>query len=279
MVEPLVFAAVLAAAAMHAGWNALAKRGLEPARAVTLIAIATSLAALPLLPWVALPRGELWLWIVGSAVLHTAYKLALIEAYSAGELGQVYPIARGTAPLIVALVGVLWLGETLAPELFAGVLVLSFGVILMALKGSGPRPEPAAIGYALATACAIAAYTLVDGHGARRAPSAASFALYLFVIDGAMIAAVFLARWGPREMIGLARHWRHGLIGGTLSLGAYWVAIWAMTQAPIAAVAALRETSVLFALLLSRVLLGERLGLGRLGAALMILAGAVLVRA
>ena len=149
----------------------------------------------------------------------------------------------------------------------------------MALKGARPRPAPAAVAYALATACAIAAYTLVDGLGARLAPSAGSFALYLFVIDGVLIAAIFLARRGPRELIALAGHWRHGMIGGTLSLGAYWIAIWAMTQAPIAAVAALRETSVLFALLLSRALLGERLGLGRLGAAFMILAGAVLVRA
>ncbi len=275
-----VFLAVLAAAALHAGWNAVVKIGLDRFLSVTLIALAAAAVSLVCLPFTDAPRGAVWWWILASAVLHTGYKIFLVQAYKAGDLGQVYPLARGAAPLIVAMVSLAALQEGLDTANLAGILVLVAGVWIMSLRGGHQvsRLNRTAVLYALGTSCFIAGYTLVDGLGARQATSATSYTLYLFIIDGVLIAALCLALRGWQGFRRMGTVWKSGLAGGVMSLGAYWIAIWAMTQAPIASVAALRETSVLFAIAIATVVLKERLTAWRLAAAVVISGGTVLLR-
>ena len=277
--ETTVFLAVLAAAAMHAGWNAVVKIGLDQFLSVTLVSVAAGAVALACLPFTEAPTGAIWYWLLASAVLHTGYKIFLVQAYKAGDLGQVYPLARGAAPLIVAGVSLAALEEGLDSANLAGILVLVAGVWLMSLRGGHQvrRLDRAAVFYAFATSCFIAGYTLVDGLGARRATSAMTYAVYLFVIDAVLIAIVCLALRGWQAIRRMEGVWKSGLAGGAMSLGAYWIAIWAMTKAPIAAVAALRETSVLFAIVIATMVLKERLTPWRLAAAAVISGGTVLL--
>lgn len=278
--DTTIFFAVLAAAAMHAGWNAVVKIGLDQFLTVTLVAVAAGAVALACLPFTEVPTGAVWYWILASAVLHTGYKIFLVQAYKAGDLGQVYPLARGAAPLIVAAVSLVALEEGLDGANLAGIGVLVAGVWLMSLRGGHQVRglNRTAVLYALGTSCFIAGYTLVDGLGARQAASAMSYTIYLFVIDAALIAIVCLAMRGWKGVKRMEGVWKSGLAGGALSLGAYWIAIWAMTQAPIATVAALRETSVLFAIVIATVVLKEKLTPWRLAAAFVISGGTVLLR-
>jgi drug/metabolite transporter (DMT)-like permease len=280
-VDSLVFAAVLAAALLHAGWNAVVKVGLDRFSSVLLLALVQSGLALALLPFFPAPGPPSWPWIAASALLHTGYKLFLIRAYEHGDLSQVYPLARGTAPLLTALVGALGLGESLTPLRTLAVLVIGLGVVLMSAKGgpglaSAPRK---ALAYALGTAAATASYTLVDGVGARLSGSASGFTLWMFAGDGAGMLAYALATRGHAALPTLLPAWRAGVAAGAMSLGSYWIAIWAFTRAPIALVAALRETSVLFAMLIAVLLLRERVGPWRWAAAGLIACGVVLARA
>lgn len=194
MIDDLVFVAVLAAAVMHAGWNALVKLSLDRFSAILLLAIAQSVAALLLLPLFAVPAAAAWPWLAASCGLHTGYKLFLIRAYAHGDLAQVYPLARGTAPPLVALFGALFLGELLGAGKLAAILAIATGVILMSLRGGEglARIPGKALGYALGTACFTAAYTLVDAVGARLSGTASGFALWMFVFDGAAMLAVGL---------------------------------------------------------------------------------------
>jgi drug/metabolite transporter (DMT)-like permease len=279
VMEPLVFAAVLAAAALHAGWNAVVKVGLDRFSSVLLLSLVQSGLALALLPFFPLPAPAAWPWIAASALLHSGYKIFLIAAYEHGDLSQVYPLARGTAPLAVALVGALALGEAMTPVKGSAVVAIALGVVLMSLKGGELGAIPAkALAYALGTAAFTASYTLVDGVGARVAGAASGFTLAMFVGDGLGMAAYGLARRGGGALRALMPAWRSGLAAGAMSLVSYWVAIWAFTRAPIALVAALRETSVLFAMLIAVGVLGERAGPWRWAAAALILAGVTLMR-
>jgi drug/metabolite transporter (DMT)-like permease len=242
--------------------------------------MASGSVSLLCLPFVAVPTGAIWYWIAISAVLHTLYKLFLVRAYAAGELGQVYPLARGAAPLIVAAVSMGIIGADLGTAGVIGILVLVSGIWLMSLRGGQQlrNLDRQAVFFAIGTSCFIAGYTLVDGYGARRAASASSYVLYLFVLDALLMFTICAARRGTSGFRSMQRVWKGGVAGGAMSLGAYWIATWAMTVAPIPAVAALRETSVLFAVAISTIVLKERLTLWRLGAALLIVAGVTLVR-
>lgn len=270
-----VFFAVLAAAFMHAGWNALIKVRLDRFLSVSLMSFGMGAISLVCLPFVAAPSGETWVWILLSAALHTGYKLFLIRAYGEGDLGQIYPLARGTAPLLTAVGSALLIGELVSPLTGLSILVLSLGILLMSLRGGDgiARMSRTAVAYALGTSLFIAAYTLTDGVGGRSAESASSYTVWLFLIDGFWMGLLCVALRGRTAVDAMLPAWRIGLITGGLSLGAYWIVIWAMTKAPIAAVAALRETSILFALALSAVFLKERLTPWRLSAAGLILAG------
>jgi drug/metabolite transporter (DMT)-like permease len=276
----IVFLAVLAAALMHAAWNAVIRVGLDRFSSILLLSMTQSGLALILLPFVALPAPAAWPWVAGASVLHTGYKLFLIRAYQHGDLSQIYPLARGAAPPIVALGGILLLGERLHPLGYAAVAAIALGVALMAFRGgaSSARLSGKALGYALATAAFVAAYTLADGKGARLAETATGFAMWMFVGDGLIMLLYTLATRGRAGLKAVLPAWRTGLPAGTLSLGSYWIALWAFTQAPVALVAALRETSVLFALLIGALFLREEAGRWRVAAGLCIGAGVVMMR-
>jgi drug/metabolite transporter (DMT)-like permease len=275
-----VFFAVLAAALMHAGWNAIIKVRLDRFLAISLMGLAMGSLSLVGLPFVAVPQGITWVWILASAALHTGYKLYLIRAYSAGDLGQVYPLARGSAPLLTALAGFVLLGEVLNPVMAAGIVILCLGIVVMSMRGGSAlaQLDRRAVSYALATSGFIAAYTVTDGVGARGAASASSYALWMFLIDGFWMAALCLMLKGRGVFAVMMREWKTGLITGGLSLAAYWIVIWAMTRAPIAAVAALREVSILFAVVISVMALKERLTGWRIASSLLIVAGVVALR-
>lgn len=274
--ETTVFLAVIAAAALHAGWNALLKIGLDRFLTATLIQIGAGLVALCALPLVAQPQASAWPWIALSALLHIGYNFFLARAYQYGDLGQVYPIARGSSPLMVALLSLLLLHDGLGALQFLGLLVLVLGIWLMALRGGQHKaPQGAMLGCALMTALFIAGYTLSD---AISNGDALSYSLWLFTVNGVVMAVVLAISRGPRAFLQLGPHWRGGLAGGAMSMAAYTIVIWAMTQAPVALVSALRETSVVFAVLLGVVLLKERLRPIRLLACAVIAAGVVVMK-
>jgi len=278
--DPLVFAAVLVAAAFHASWNALVKIRLDPFLAIVLIAAMAGLVSLPLLLFVPVPPLPAWPWLIASVITHTGYYIGLAGAYRSGDMGQVYPIARGTAPLMTAIGGAILVGEYFSPSGWGGIVALTSGVFLLSLRGGGDLAHlnRRAVAFALFTAITICCYSLVDGIGARTAGNAHGYALWLFVIDGAFISCIALVMHGTSVVPSMARFWASGLIGGVLSLVAYWIVIWAMTVAPIALVAALRETSVLFAAAIAVVILKEPLRATRIVAAIMIVTGLALIR-
>lgn len=278
--DPVVFAAVIAAAMAHAGWNAIAKRAMDPVQGVTLMAVLAGAIGLPLLPLVGLPGPAALPFLLASAALHLGYNLMLAEAYRAGGLGLVYPIARGAAPAAVTLLGALLFAEVPSPAGLLGVALIVAGVGAMSVR----RPadlllaDRRAVRFALGTAAFIAAYTLVDGQGARHSGNPHGYAVLLFVLDGLVTALWLLARRGGAAFALAPRARAPALLGAAMQLGGYWVVIWAMASAPIALVAALRETSVLFATLLALLVLREPVAPFRLLAAGVILAGALLIR-
>jgi drug/metabolite transporter (DMT)-like permease len=275
-----VFLAVLAAAACHAGWNALLKLKAEPIVATCLVAAASGLVAVPFVFLAGLPSPAAWPYVLASVAIHIVYYLALAQAYKFGDLGQVYPIARGTAPLMTAALATFWLGEGLGTYGWVGIVVLAAGILLLAVRGGRAleRFDARSVGFALLTSLTITAYTLVDGIGARVSGSALQYTVWLFLLSGGAMAAYGFARVGRRLAADFAANWQLAIGGAALSTAAYAIAIWAMTVAPIALVAALRETSVLFAALLGMVLLREPVLPARIAAACLVLAGVVLVR-
>jgi drug/metabolite transporter (DMT)-like permease len=278
--DTFVFAAVLFAAACHAGWNAAIKRTLDPLATTVLISIGAALVSLAALPFIGLPNADAWPWVIASIAIHLVYFAALIESYRAGDMGQVYPIARGTAPLLTALASPLFVNERIGILAWIGILLLAGGVILLSLRGGRDlaKLDRRAVGFALLTALTICAYSLVDGIGARLAGSAHAYSIALFAGIGPVMVVYALIRSGPDAMRAWGHFWATGLAGGALQLGSYGIAIWAMTLAPIAIVAALRETSVLFGALIAVVFLKEPLLANRIVAAVMIVAGLIAIR-
>jgi drug/metabolite transporter (DMT)-like permease len=278
--DPIVFAAVLVAAACHAGWNATIKGGLDPLATTVLISVGAAVVAGAFLPIVGPLAPDAWPWCGASVLIHLLYFAALIESYRAGDMGQVYPIARGSAPLMTAIATTTLIGERLSLAGWGGIILLVCGVMLLSLRGGRDIAplDRKAVGFALFTAVTICAYSVVDGVGARHAGSANAYSVTLFAATGPVMAMYALARRGREVIAGMVRHWRIGIAGGTLQLGAYGLVIWAMTVAPIAIVAALRETSVLFGALIATVILKEPLRAPRVAAALMIVAGLTLMR-
>jgi phosphonate utilization associated putative membrane protein len=253
-----VVAAVLFGAMLHAGWNVLVKSSTDKALDTALIHLLGSLIAIPLVALVGWPPASAWPWLAASLVIHVAYYTALAGAYQHGDLGLTYPLMRGTAPLLVALSATLTLGETLAPLAWIGVLAVSAGVLTLGLSKHAFE-APKAVRFALVNAVIIAIYTVVDALGVRASGQALQYVATLFLLDGWPFALiVFFRRRGGGGVLPYARkRWPLALVGAAASLGSYGIALWAMTQAPVATVAALRETSVLFAVLLGVWLLKE----------------------
>jgi phosphonate utilization associated putative membrane protein len=270
--------AVLASALLHAGWNALVKAGSDKALDTALLNLVGGLLALPLLAAAGWPAAAAWPWLLASALVHVGYYALLTAAYRHGELSLTYPLMRGAAPLLVALASVAAFGERLSPLSWAGVLGVSLGVLVL----GGPRPgrgSGRAVTLALANAVVIATYTIIDGHGVRASGNAVGYVAALFLFNALPFGALVLARRGWRPA------WQHGrrrapmaALGAAASLGAYGIALWAMTRAPVASVAALRETSVLFAALLATWQLQERFTPQRALGTAVILAGIAALR-
>jgi len=280
LMENVVFLAVLFAAACHAGWNALIKVGLDPLSTTTLISVGSGLVALVLFPFVGLPASGAWPWLVASVAIHLIYFASLIESYRTGDLGQVYPIARGSAPLMTAAATTVIVGERLSLVGWTGILALVAGVLLLSARGGRDLAvvDRRAIGFALFTAITVCGYSVVDGIGARASANPNAYSVCLFIGIALVMVPYALYRDGRDVMPAMHLYWRRGLAGGALQFLSYGIAIWAMTIVPIAIVAALRETSVLFGDAIAVVLLKEPLRAVRIVAALMIVCGLILIR-
>jgi drug/metabolite transporter (DMT)-like permease len=278
--ENIVFVAVLFGAACHAGWNALIKIGSDPLSTTTLIAIGSAVFGLAFLPFFGMPAAAAWPWLIASALIHLLYFAALIESYRTGDLGQVYPIARGSAPLLTAAASAVFVGEQLSLTGWSGIAVLAVGILLLSARGGRALAtiDRRAVGFALATALTICGYSVVDGVGARASHNPQSYVLWLFIGNALLLTPYALWRNGRALLPVMQRYWLSGLAGGALSAIAYGIVLWAMTLAPIAVVATLRETSVLFGAAIAVIWLKEPLSAARIVAALLIVAGLVLIR-
>ena len=282
-----VVAAVLCGALLHAGWNALVKSSGDKPLDTALVHLLGAVVALPLLAIVGLPGTAGLPYIAASLVIHIGYYIALAGAYQHGELGLTYPIMRGFAPLLVALGSGSLLGEAPSAAAWVGVIGITLGVSLVGLAHPGEAlHHRKALAYAFANAAIIAVYTVVDGRGVRAevaaGGSALRYVMLLFVLDGIAYPALVWFRRGPAgraAILSYARQrWPLAMLGGSASIGSYAIALWAMTRAPVASVAALRETSVLFAAVLGTVLLKERFGLQRAIGTAVIVAGVMALR-
>ncbi len=268
-----IAAPVLFAAMLHASWNAMLKGGRDGFWGMTVMGIATSLACAAALPFLPLPARASWPYIAGSALLHVGYNAFLVRAYRRGDFGSAYPIARGSSPLLVTLGAALAAQEVPTLIGMAGIVLVSIGIISLAFRGR-QLPETG-IFYALGTGFFIAAYSVTDGIGGRLSGSAVSYTLWMCVIWGATALPLYKFRrpgaaiWQGTRATGLAA------LGGVVSVLAYGIVIFAMTVAPMGSVSALRETSVLFAVLLGRIFFGEKLTARRIVSVLVIAAGAL----
>ncbi len=276
---PEVFAMVLGAAFLHAAWNALVKVNADRLIMVAIMMVSQAIIAIIALPFIEFPTAASWPYIWTSTAIHTAYFSFLVLAYQYGDLSHVYPISRGSAPLIVALVSVVIIGETLSHQELLSVVLIALGIMSLTLtRGASGLKEPKAIFYALGTGIFIAGYTIVDGLGARLADSAHSYVFWLNIFDGIPITimALYLKRGQVLEQV--RKSWKPGVLAGIVSLLAYWIVIWATTLAPLALVSAVRETSMVFAVLFGVVFLKEKLNLTRLLSTSITLFGAVLLK-
>lgn len=270
---------VLLAALMHASWNAIAKSSTSKLLDITTMALAGGAICALALPFVPLPEPDVWPWLAASLLLHFLYFMALVGAYRWGDLSHAYPLMRGVAPLLVALLGVFLLDDRLTVSMWAGVLLISGGILVpFWLRPAGEGAHWKGTLFALANTVIIATYTLVDGFGTRLSSNPLSYCLWLFLLDPLPILALALARHRGGVWTYMQRRWLPCAIGGALTIAAYGIVLWAMTRAPIAAVAALRETSVIFAALIGSVLLREGFGALRIGGAVLVACGIAALR-
>jgi drug/metabolite transporter (DMT)-like permease len=276
-----VFCIVLLAAALNAGWNSAVKIGGDRVGVMALTTLMGSFISLLALPWVTLPAVESWTLLLLSVAVHTAYHLVLPLAYDHGDLGQVYPIARGVAPLVVTVAASVLAGEQPGAGGAMGVACLSVGILVLALSGRGKGCAGAhrkAIGYALLAGLLIAAYTVIDGLGARRSGSPLGFAVLVTLVDG-ITAAIAVLWWKGRAALRVdGRTLRLCTTASAMQMGAFWIAVWALARAPMGMVSALRETSVLMVALISAFVLREGVGPRRLVSAALVCGGIALIR-
>ena len=274
MLSPFSIILVLLAAFLHASWNALLRGGLNRAQSMAIMNATLGIAGLGLLAVAGLPAPASWVYVVVSGVLHWIYVALLVVTYRSGDLGETYPVARGSSPALVALGGSLFAGEWMNPLGIAGVGLVSVGIFMLAAaKG---RLRHMNLPWALATGVSIAAYTVVDGFGVRASGNWLGYtaAIFAFFI---VVPLWFLAKAGTAFFRAPANEAGKAVGGGVISIAAYGAIIWAMQSSPMGAVSALRETSVVFAALLGAAFLRERLTPHRMAACCIIAAGAVFV--
>jgi drug/metabolite transporter (DMT)-like permease len=271
-----VFAVVLSAALLHATWNAIVKAGGD--KFLTTIMVTTAAAALSaaLLPFLRTPAMASWPFAIASALFQITYFLLVARTYQITDMSQAYPLMRGTAPLIVALVSVFWLGEALSPIAWFGVIGICLGIFSIAL-GTNLKDRKG-LYLALLNALVIAAYTLIDGIGVRRSGTPAAYTLWVFLLTGLPLTLWAMTARRSSFLAYLRRYWRLGIAGGIGTTTSYGLALWAMTLAPVAVVAALRETSILFGIMIAGLVLKEPIGPRRVISACIIAGGAAILR-
>lgn len=277
--ELTVFLAVLVAALMHASWNLLVKLKLDRFLSLFLLQTLMGLMGIAMLVFFAWPSRASLPYVVASGVLHTGYNIFLARSYRDGDLSLVYPIARGAAPLITLLATWLVASEQISAVTAIAIGILVSGIWLVAVgKSKSLKLDRVSLFFALGTSCFIAAYTVVDGLGGRLSGAASGYTAMVFILDAVfMFGAGFYMR-GPGILRSVAPFWKSGILGALLSASAYWIVIWAMTLAPIAAVAALRETSILFVILMSAKYLKEQMSWMRVVGGVLVVLGAVALR-
>lgn len=269
---------VLCAAVLHASWNAMLKGGDDRLRAMVVMSITSALLSCSVIPFVPWPHEDSWPALLTSAALHVFYNLFLVRAYRRGDLGQVYPIARGISPMLITLGAAIFAGEYLVPWALAGIVLVSLGILSLA-RGWAAQATRSDVGIALTTGVFIAAYTLVDGIGARLSGHALAYTVWLFALDGLPMPIIYwLARgWHGHPLLQPTAATGKAAAGGAISLIAYGLVIWAASIGPMGPVSALRETSVVFAALIGRIFLAENLTGRRLLACLSVAIGACLL--
>jgi len=273
-----VLVAVMAAAFMHATWNALIKLGTSKLTSMLILTVVQGGFGLIIALTRPMPDPHVWLWLLASGVFHSAYKLFLAYAYEQGDLSRVYPIARGTAPMVVLAISALFLADKIAGWEYVGIIILGLGILLMARGVFSSGESRKLLPFALGSAMATAGYSIVDGLGAREAGDAVAYVGWLFALDAVFFTPCCLALRGRSVLQANRKAWIMGSIAAVFSYGAYAIAVWAMTVAPIALVAALRETSILFAVLIGAVAFGEKMNLQKGIAAALIVAGVIVTR-
>lgn len=270
--SPLVISLVLCAAILHASWNAVLRGRDDKLWSVTVMSFAATVVAVPVVALLPLPTAASWPYLALSVVLQVVYSWFLVIAYKLADLGQVYPMVRGSVPLLVTLGAAVFAGERLSTPALSGIVLVSLGIMSLAL-GKG-RAHPKAVAAALANSVVIATYTVTDGIGARLSGNPFAYVSWIFVLYGLAMPAAFMAMRGRLEVRWSAPETRTALLAGIVQLVTYGTVIWALTMAPIGPVSALRETSIVFAALIGRMFLREPLTARRLGACLVIAAGA-----
>lgn len=271
-----IYLLVLSAALLHASWNAILKNGEDRFRSIVLMTAASSLACLPALFRLPVPLRACWPEVVLSSALHVGYNLFLVRAYRHGDLGQVYPIARGSSPLLVTLGAALVAGEQPGLLTAGGIVLVSAGILSLARGWTGA--SRAGIATALATGAFIAAYSVTDGVGGRLSGDPIAYSAWLFVLDGVPMVVIFLLMRGWRApLFDRSRETAMSAVGGLVSIVAYTAIIWAASISPMGPVSALRETSVIFAALIGWLFLGERFSARRLGSCALVALGAILL--
>ena len=271
-----VFAIIMLGAALHATWNAVVKGGDNKLLTTCMIASIASLIAATVIPFLELPAKESWPFIGASVILQVVYFVLVASTYRIADMSQTYPIMRGTAPLLVATASVGLLSESLSSFAWLGIAIICIGILSMAAAPSIGQRKGMLL--ALVNAAVIASYTLIDGVGVRKSGAPAAYTLWIFLLTGLALAVWAFAVRRREFCRYLARHWRPGVIGGFGTVVSYGLALWAMTAAPMATVSALRETSILFGVVISALVLKEQLTRRRIMAACIIAGGAMLLR-
>ncbi|MGL4309908.1 MAG: EamA family transporter [Paracoccaceae bacterium] len=273
-----VFALVLMAALLHAGWNALVKGAGDKLVLAMGICVAASALAILALPFVAVPARASWPYILVSVSLQTLYYFLVAAAYGRIDMGLAYPVMRGGAPMIVAALAGFLFDEHLPPMGWAGVALISAGILSLAALARGAGGSTSGLWLAVANACVIACYTLSDGIGARASGAPVGYTLWIFALTAPPVVALTLRLRGMSSLRQAMGQWQPSLMGAVGTMLSYGIALWAMTKAPVAMVAALRETSILFGAVIAILFLGERASLPRLVSVLLIGAGAAALR-
>jgi len=270
---------VLLGAFLHASWNAVVKSSRDKFLDIALVTGGAALLSALILPFLPVPAPASWVYAAASVVIHIGYFALVAAAYRAGDMSFAYPLMRGTAPLLVTIASGPLIGEYLGLGAWTGVLLISAGVLGMTVVHRAPGTGGMrAASPALANAMVIAAYTVIDGAGVRLSGHAAAYTMWVFLATALPLVAWAALRRGSDLAAHLRDRWHFALIGGACTLGAYVLTLWAMTQAPVALVAALRETSILFGTALSALVLKERFGWTRHAAAAVMVSGAIILK-